>query len=390
MRLYLPAVFVIFLNFIASAQTESAKKNQTDSSMIVLLNDQASKLITLEPDSGIYFGELALKIGFRSKHYEHLNESHRIVGWCYYNLQNFAKAKFHLQYALNDSTRNLFERNNIVEALIRASEKTGDYQTAYLNLKYLTQLKDSINQQKHSVAIQQLKDELSEQQLTSAEELKQKEKLWQMTKTHQKQLLIVAILGCAVLLLLKIILFIKMHRNRKKFNEILEEKNISISESNDQNRKLQNEISGYEKLKEQIARDKRDNRVYEIAVDEKQPQQELKKEQQSVIDQYENSSAEKRKELLPKMESFLMIIPTQIQTIEQAFARHDWEMINNTLQTMKPIIHGAGLNQTEILINEINEHVNANATNRAVVKLLQVKSACTKTVGAIKNILEAH
>lgn len=387
MRLYLLVLFSFFFKVIVNGQKT---KIETDSLMIISLNHQASKFITLEPDSGIYFGELALKVGFRSNHYEHLNESHRIVGWCYYNQQNFVKAKFHLQYALNDSGLNAFERNKIYEALINASEKTGDYQPAYLYLKNLTYARESVNRQKQKEALVQLQSQLSEKQKESEDELKKKERIWQMIKTRQQQLLVIAAIACVVLLLFTVILFFMMHRNRKTFNEILEEKNILIAETNDQSRKLQNQIAGYEKLKFDIAKDKREGRVQELVVEE--PKQEIpeeKKWQTSIIDQYENAGVEERKKLLPKLESFAMIIPTQLQIIEQAFARHDWEMINNTLQSIKSIVHAAGLSQTETLINEINEHVNAKATNRAVVKLLQVKSACTKTVNAIKKNLES-
>ena len=87
---------------------------------------------------------------------------------------------------------------------------------------------------------------------------------------------------------------------------------------------------------------------------------------------------------------FLQIIPVELQNIEQAFAKHDWQVINASLQNMKPVMQELNLRKNETLINEINDHVNANATNRAVVKLLQVKSSSTKIAVAIKEILGAN
>lgn len=391
MRVYLLLLPALFFKLIVYGQTAplTFQENQSDSEKVVLLNEQASKFITLEPDSGIYFGELALKIGFRSKHFENLNKTHRILGWCFYQSQNFYKAKFHFQYALNDTSLDVFEKNKIYEALVNAAEKTSDYPLAYLFLKNSTLIKDSLNRQKQNDAIMQLQKQLVQKQEDSEDELKRKEKIWQMNKTRQQQLLVVAAVVVSTLLILSLVLFLLLQRNKKHFNAVLDEKNIVINATNDQNRKLQNELAGYEKLKDEIAKDKREHRLNNINDEEKPTvKPEAKKEQRSILDQFETASADERKKMIPRLESFVTIIPTQLQVIEQAFARHDWEMINNTLQTMKSIVHAAGLLQSETLINEINEHVNANATNRAVVKLLNVKSACTKTVKEIKKILE--
>ena len=391
MRSYLSVFLCIILNINAFTQNkiDKAEKAIADSSMVVFLNGQAEKYISQMPDSGIYFGELALKVGVRSHHYEYLNESHRIVGWCYYNQQNFSKAKFHLMYALNDSSLSSPEKNKIYEALLNASEKTKDYEQAFLFLKIITQSKDSINRQNQNETLLQLQNQLTETQRASQEKLQRKEKILEASKTRNEQLIIIGVVVVFVLVLLILLLLFLLERNKKKFNKSLEEKSFLITEINNQNQNLQFKIADYERLKSEIVKDKREGRIQEITIDKKKEEETTeKKEPTSIIDQYQLATGEKKTKLLPKLESFANTIPAQLQIIEQAFARHDWQIINSTLQNMKPIIHEAGLDKCELLITEINDHVNSNATNRAVVKLLSVKSTCIKTINAIKTILE--
>ncbi len=391
MRCYLFFFLCFVFNVDAFAQNkiDKAEKAVADSSMVILLNGQAGKYINQAPDSGIYFGELALKVAFRSHHYEYLNESHRIVGWCYYNQQNFAKAKFHLMYALNDSSITSLEKNKIYEALLNSSEKTKDYEHAYLFLKIIAQTKDSINRQNQDETLLQLQNQLNETQKISNEELQRKEKILQASKTRNEQLFIIGVVVVFALMLLTFFLLFLLDRNKKQFNKSLEEKNFLITEIKNQNQNLQNKIADYERLKSEIAKDKREGRIEEISIDKKKEEEATeKKESTSIIDQYQVATDEEKIKLLPKLESFAKTIPAQLQIIEQAFAQHDWQTINSTLQNMKPIIHEAGLDKCESLINEINNHVNSNATNRAVVKLLSVKSTCIKTINAIKMVLE--
>ena len=141
--------------------TAKATVNHEDDSLkIISLNQQAAKYISGNADSGIYFGELALKVSLHAKQYEHLNETHRILGWCYFQQQNFKKAQLHLQSALNDSALKTEDRNKIYEALIVASENNGDYQHAYLYFKYITHFKDSVNQQKQLNTLSELQTQL--------------------------------------------------------------------------------------------------------------------------------------------------------------------------------------------------------------------------------------
>lgn len=390
MRSLLICLLIVFSTLTLSAQLNNSDDALADSVKIIALNAQAAQYITLEPDSGIFYGEQALKIGYRIKHYENLNESHRILGWCYYNQQNFYKTKFHFTYALNDTLLSVFEKETIYEALVISSEKTGDYLNAYINSKKLSQLKDSANLQKQNEIVLELKNQITIEKQDQTDELKAKEKIWQMNKTRQQQLLVIAAILLFALMLLAITLFVLLSRNKKHFNNVIEEKNIAILENNEQNKKLQDQLLDYEKLKVEIERNQRENRIQKItSAEPKSTSTEEKKAALNIVDQYKNSSEDEKRKLQPRLESFVTIIPTQLQIIEQAFARHDWELINNTLQTMKSIVHAAGLYPTEILINEIDEHVNANATNRAVVKLMHVKSACTKTVVAIREILIA-
>ena len=150
-------VFVLLYGRVAAKEIAT---RENDSLKIISLNQQAAKYISSNADSGIYFGELVLKLSQHTKQYEHLNETHRILGWCYYQQQNFKKAQLHLQSVLNDSLLKIENRNKIYEALIISSENNGDFQHAYWYLKTISHFKDSVNQQKQSEAISELQTQL--------------------------------------------------------------------------------------------------------------------------------------------------------------------------------------------------------------------------------------
>ena len=363
---------------------EQLKMAIGDSAKIKLLNDLAAKYIYTDPDSGIYFGEQALSFGLHTKRFDMLDETHRVLGWCYFNGENYAKAKMHFQFSLNDSTLQLNERIRIYDALVKASEKTGDFKSAFYDLKNSQSLRDTALSKKVDEKLKEMQYEYDTKIHIGKQEYQKKESYWKIIKLRQEQFLLGITIIAAAILIIAIVLWVLNIYKGKAIQQITEEKNILIAE----NSRLQNEMIGYEKLKGEAGRGKRETRTQTIAAEKPFEEKEKKAPQQSIIDQYKSADVEQKKELLPKIETFLMIIPTQLKTIEQAFARHDWEMINTTLQTMKPIISAAGLQQSETYINEINEHVSANATNRAVVKLLSVKSTCTKAIDEIKRVLE--
>ena len=380
-------IFYLLLNGRVIAR--ETVNHEDDSLKVIALNEQALKYSSLNADSGIYFGELALKLSLHAKQYEHLNETHRILGWCYYQQQNFKKAQLHLQSVLNDSSLKVQDRNKTYEALSIAAEKNGDFQHAYWYLNTTSHFKDSLNQQKQSSTLSELQSQLDANAQLKKEATEQYQKLVKTADEKDTQLKEIFIASEVLLLLVIGLLCFLLYYNNKKFKKAVAEKNIELSHFKKQVDDYQSEFAGLHHLKNEVEAEHRERRKEEIIVEEKPPViVEPQPQKISLLDYYPNASEEERKIIIPRLKLFHQNIPIQLQQIEQAFSKHDWNKINDTLQSIKPFVQSLGMQKEESLINQINEHVNTNATNRAVVKLLQVKSSCLKTIGVIESILK--
>ncbi len=389
---WLVACFLLF-NFISNGKNkpEATIYTAEDSTNIILFNQQALKYLTLQPDSAIYYGELALKLSIRSKQFDHLNETHKIIGWCYFQQHDYKKAQTHLQFAVSDTTLNIADRIKIYDALAIASENNHDYQNAFQFLKKSQQVKVAVSEQKQSMALSDLQRQLDIQQELQKAELKQQSAQLKFATDSEDQLKQIFLASEVLLLLVVGLLCFLLYYNNKKFKKSIKEKDIAIAEANTQLNKLQNEMSGFEQLKTEIEEEKRETRIHEIETEPKlSPKREIKESPPSLVEQYPNASADDKRKMQPLFTRFLEIVSNELQNIEQAFSKHDWQAINTSLQNMKPAMQDLRLSKNEILITEINDHVNANAANRAVVKLLQVKSSCIKNVSLIKGFLESN
>ena len=272
----------------------------------------------------------------------------------------------HLQFAVNDTTLSIADRIKIYDAITITAENNRDYPTAFLFSKKAQQIKDALNEQKQSMALADLQRQLDMQQELQKIELKQLTAQLKLETDNEDQLKQIFLASEVLLMLVVGLLCFLLYYNNKKFRKTLKERDAAVKEAVAQYSKLLNEMSGYEQLKTEIEEEKRESRIQDIETEKKSSaKREIKEPQVSLIDQYPKASDQEKRNMLPIFNSFLQIIPVELQNIEQAFAKHDWQMINASLQNMKPVMQDLRLTKNETLINEINDHVNANATNRA-------------------------
>ena len=149
-------------------------------------------------------------------------------------------------------------------------------------------------------------------------------------------------------------------------------------------------MAGYEQLLREIETEKRENKIQKIEIESVPPNiSETASQTLSLIDYYPSANAEEKNSIRSLFHQFFRVVSHELQIIEQAFAKHDWIAINTSLQNMKPVMHDLKLSKNELLINEINEHISSNTTNRAVAKLMQIKSSSTKTMSTINEMLNS-
>ena len=377
-----------FLLLCVAFQFVTASKIVNDSTETIQLNKLALKFQDQQPDSVVYYGEKALKLATRAKQYYLLNDLHKITGYSYFQLKNYKKAQYHLQFSTQDSALNITDRYKIYDALVISSEYNRDYPRAYFYLKNLEQLKLEINNEKHENALLNVKSQLMLSEKIRDDEKTENIKLLQLTTEKEEQLKTIFIASEVVLLIVIGLLCFLIYHNNKKFKTALKETQNEIETIKNKHGKLTDEMSGYEQLQTEIETEKRKPIVQENVVETPVIQPATVETNPSLIDLFWDASEETKKNMLPKLQLFLQKIPQELQNIELGFARHDWQMINTTLQTIKPLVNSVGLHRSEMLINEINEHVKSNATNRAVIKLLQVKASCTKAIVAIEKLVK--